>query len=125
MIERCAEPGLPDEERLAALQQAFFAPGNDASVWLTGWNRHLMAMQTAAQKRTPVDDFFAGGRAPILNVQAQYDAVAPQAYARVLSEYLGDRVTNRTIPNAGHALLPEQPKAVVAAILDYIGSPAA
>jgi pimeloyl-ACP methyl ester carboxylesterase len=123
LIERCAEPDLSDEERLAALQQVFFAPGNDASVWLTGWNRHLMAMQTAAQKRTPVDEFFAGGRAPILNVQAQYDVVAPPAYATVLSEYLGDRVTDRTIANAGHALLPEQPEAVVAAILDYIGAP--
>jgi pimeloyl-ACP methyl ester carboxylesterase len=122
-IERCAEPDLPDEHRLAVLQQVFFAPGNDASAWLTGWNRHLMAMQTAAQKRTPVDEFFAGGRAPILNVQAQYDVVAPPAYATVLSEYLGERVTNRTIANAGHALLPEQPEAVVAAILDYIGRP--
>lgn len=122
-IERCAEPDLPDEQRLAALQQVFFAPGNDASAWLTGWNRHLMAMQTAAQKRTPVDEFFAGGRAPILNVQAQHDVVAPPAYATVLSEYLGERVTNRTIANAGHALLPEQPEAVVAAILDYIGRP--
>jgi pimeloyl-ACP methyl ester carboxylesterase len=123
LIERCAEPDLPDGERLAALQQVFFAPGNDASVWLTGWNRHLMAMQTAAQRRTPVDEFFAGGQAPILNVQAQFDRVAPPAYATVLSEYLGERVTNRTIANAGHALLPEQPQAVVDAILEYIGAP--
>jgi pimeloyl-ACP methyl ester carboxylesterase len=124
MIEKCAEPGLPDAERLVALQHVFFAPGNDARSWLTGWDRHLMAMQTAAQKRTPVDDFFAGGQAPILNVQAQYDAVAPQAYANVLHEYLGERVTNLTIADAGHALLPEQPEAVVEAILNYIGIPA-
>jgi pimeloyl-ACP methyl ester carboxylesterase len=123
MIERCAEPGLPDGERLVALERAFFAPGNDARPWLTGWDRHLMAMQTAAQKRTPVDDFFAGGGKPILNVQAEHDVVAPQAYANVLREYLGERVTNLTIANAGHALLPEQPDAVVAAILDYLGPP--
>jgi len=124
MIEACAEPGIPDAERLQALQRVFFAPGNDASAWLTGWDRHLMAMQTLAQKRTPVDEFFAGGQAPILNVQAAHDAVAPPAYANVLREYLGDRVTNVTIANAGHALLPEQPAAVVRAILDYIGPPA-
>lgn len=122
MIEKCAEPGLPDEERLACLQHTFFAPGNDASVWLTGWNRHLMAMQTAAQRRTPVDDFFAGGRAPILNVQAACDVVAPPRYAGVLREYLGERVTDVMIPNAGHALVPEQPEAVVRAILGYIRS---
>jgi pimeloyl-ACP methyl ester carboxylesterase len=119
-IERCAEPDLPDAERLVHLQHAFFAPGNDASVWLTGWNRHLMAMQTAAQKRTPVDDFFAGGQAPILNVQASHDVVAPPCYANVLKEYLGDRVTNRSIDNAGHALIPEQLDAVVDAILGYV-----
>jgi pimeloyl-ACP methyl ester carboxylesterase len=124
MIERCAEPGLPDHERLVALQRAFFAPGNDARPWLTGWDRNLMAMQTAAQKRTPIDDFFAGGRAPILNVQAKFDVVAPQAYANVIHEYLGDRVTNLTIDKAGHALLPEQPKAVVEAILNYVASAA-
>jgi pimeloyl-ACP methyl ester carboxylesterase len=121
MIEKCAEPGLPDAERLQALQRVFFAPGNDARPWLTGWDRHLMAMQTAAQKRTPVDDFFAGGSAPILNVQAAHDAVAPPAYANVLREYLGERVTNATIANAGHALLPEQLDAVVQTILSYIG----
>ena len=120
LIERCAEPGLPDAERLNALQRVFFAPGNDARPWLTGWNRHLMSMQTLAQKRTPVDDFFAGGTAPILNVQAAHDAVAPPAYANVLREYLGERVTNATIANAGHALLPEQPEAVVETILGYI-----
>ena len=120
LIERCAEPGLPDAERLAALQQVFFAPGNDARPWLEGWDRHLMAMQTLAQKRTPVDDFFAGGSAPILNVQAAHDVVAPPSYANVLREYLGERVTNATIDNAGHALLPEQLDAVVLAILSYI-----
>lgn len=120
MIERCAEPGLPDHERLEALQRAFFAPGNDASLWLTGWDRHLMAMQTAAQKRTPVDDFFAGGSAPILNVQASHDVVAPPAYANVLREYLGDRVTNMTIQGAGHALLPERLDEVVAAVIGWI-----
>lgn len=120
MIERCAEPGVPDAERLQALQQVFFAPGNDASAWLRGWDRHLMAMQTLAQKRTPVDEFFAGGEAPILNVQAAHDAVAPPAYANVLREYLGERVTNVTIAKAGHALLPEQLEAVAQVILNYI-----
>ena len=120
LIERCAEPGLSDAERLYALQQVFFAPGNDARPWLSGWDRHLMAMQTLAQKRTPVDDFFAGGSVPILNVQAAHDVVAPPAYANVLREYLGDRVTNATIANAGHALLPEQLEAVVGTTLSFI-----
>lgn len=120
-IERCGNTSLPTDIRLKSLQEVFFAPGNDAGAWLAGWNTRLLAMQTLAQKRTPVDDFFAGGVAPILNLQAEYDVIAPQRFARVLSDRLGERVTNVTIPNAAHALLPEQPEAVVATMLDYLG----
>jgi pimeloyl-ACP methyl ester carboxylesterase len=36
-VPKCHDPSLPREEQLAALQTAFFAPGNDPSVWLDGW----------------------------------------------------------------------------------------
>ena len=36
---RAGDPTRPDHERLAALKLAFFAPGLDASIWVTGqWN---------------------------------------------------------------------------------------
>jgi pimeloyl-ACP methyl ester carboxylesterase len=79
-----------------------------------------MQIQTATQRRTPIDEFFYGGIAPILNIQAKYDVIAPPAYANVLSDYLGDRVTNVQIDHAGHALIPEQCQAVIEAILAYI-----
>ena len=119
-IEGSGNMALPDEERLMHLQRVFFAPGNDARPWLKGFNTHLMTQQTLAQKRTPVDEFFAGGTAPILNMQAEFDVVAPPSYANVLSDELGDRVTNLTIRNAAHALIPEQPEAVLTGILGYL-----
>jgi len=119
-IEGSADPDLPDAQRLEHLRRVFFAPGNDPAPWLTGFNRQLMAMQTLAQRRTPVEEFFAGGNAPILNVQAEFDVVAPPRYANVLRDELGERVTNCTIRDAGHALLPEQPRAVLQAILGYL-----
>lgn len=121
-IEVCGNMRLPEAMRLESLQKVFFAPGNDASAWLTGWNTTLMTMQTLAQKRTPVDDFFAGGAAPILNLQAEYDVIAPARFANVLKDYLGERVTNKTIKNAAHALLPEQPQAVMQEILAYLST---
>lgn len=119
-IEKCGNTTLSDDERLESLRKVFFAPGNDAEPWLEGWNTTLLTMQTLAQKRTPVDEFFAGGRAPILNVQAEYDVIAPQRFANVLRDQLGERVTNHTIRNAAHALLPEQPEAVVKVIVEYL-----
>ena len=39
---------LSDEERLAALRFAFFAPGNDPTVWLKGWHPEIPDSQRAA-----------------------------------------------------------------------------
>lgn len=103
---------LPDSERLVHLQKAFFAPGNDASVWLGGWYPQLKAVQYAAWRATCVDDYFAAGSAPLLEIQAAQDTVAPPALAHVLRDALGERVTTRVIEGAGHALVPEQPVAV-------------
>ena len=35
---------LPDQRRLAALRIAFFAPGNDFSIWLNGWIRKSLSI---------------------------------------------------------------------------------
>ena len=45
--------------------------------------------------------------------------MAPRRFAGVLKSLLGDRVTITVIPNASHALFPEQPKAVTQAIATF------
>ena len=45
---RAGDLALPEAGRLAALELAFFAPGHDASIWLTGWYPQTLAMQHAA-----------------------------------------------------------------------------
>lgn len=111
---------LSDEERLVHLRKAFFAPGNDASVWLKGWNPALKAVQMVAWKATPVDDYFAAGSVPILEIQAAQDTVAPRSFAHILREELGSRVTTRVVEGAGHALIPEQPQVVADLIGDWV-----
>jgi len=104
---------LSDEERLTHLQKAFFAPGNDPSVWLTGWYPELKVIQSAAWRATPIDDYFAAGSVPLLDLQAAQDTVAPRRFAHYLKETLGEqRVTVQVIQDAGHALIPEQPETV-------------
>ncbi len=36
-VTQAGDLALRDEERLEALRFGFFAPGNDPTVWLTGW----------------------------------------------------------------------------------------
>jgi pimeloyl-ACP methyl ester carboxylesterase len=118
-IDKSGDLSLPDAQRLVYLQRAFFAPGHDPSVWLTGWYPAAMAAESAASAATPVDAWFAAGTAPVLDLQAADDTVAPRKFAGVVKAALGDRVTVVVIPDAGHALAPEQPQAMANAIADY------
>jgi len=52
------------------------------------------------------------GRAPILNIQAENDPVAPRRFASaLLKDSPGARMKVVVVPNGSHALVPEQPAA--------------
>ena len=110
----------PPEVRLDAVGKAFFAPGNDAGVWADGWYGSLARHQEQATVSTPVGNWWAGGDAPILAVQPADDRLAVAANADALVEAVGARVEVVVIPNAGHALLPEQPEAVADAVIGWL-----
>lgn len=115
-IDGAGNLDLSDEERLRCLRAAFFAPGNDPAVWFGGWGRETHEIQSHARKVTPIDDYFAGGNVPILDLQAEHDQVViPNIYRA----FLGDRVEERVAPDAGHALLPENPGFVIECIRDF------
>jgi pimeloyl-ACP methyl ester carboxylesterase len=118
-IDGAGDMRLPESQRLEYLREAFFAPGNDPRVWLGGWHAETHEAESHARNTTPVDDYFAAGTAPILDLQAEHDAVAPRRFSKVLKSMLGDRVTVVVIPNAGHALAPEQPQAMADAIATF------
>src|ERR1700686_3796874 len=75
-IKASANPSLPDAERIAALQFAFFAPGNDARPWLKGWHPEVLATQRAAGDRTARAADYAAGQAPVLFLQPDHDPLA-------------------------------------------------
>jgi len=118
-IDGAGDLTLPEAQRLQYLKQAFFAPGNDPSVWLGGWHPETHEAEGHARNTTPVDDYFAAGTAPILDLQGESDAVAPRRFSQVLKNMLGDRVTIVVLPHAGHAMAPEQPKAMAEAIATF------
>jgi pimeloyl-ACP methyl ester carboxylesterase len=113
---------LSDEERLAALRFGFFAPGNDPTVWLKGWHPEIRDSQRAAAAAVRQDEWWSGGTAPLLDLQAANDPFKPEAKRNEMKDEFGSRVTVVVIPNASHALIPEQPKAVVEALSRWIKS---
>lgn len=118
-IFKSGDMSLPQEQRRGYLQCAFFAPGNDPSPWLAGWHAEAKAAQAHALATTPIDHYYAAGQAPILHLQATCDAVAPLKHGYLLKDSLGPRVEVEFIEKAGHALVPEQPEAVKAALLRW------
>lgn len=120
LTRRFWETELVREDRLAAIGEAFFAPGNDPSVWEEGWFFTTARAQRAADARTPLREWWAGGSAPMLVLQGTEDVIVPPENATRLAREFPDRVTLVEIPEAGHALLPEQPERIARAILGYL-----
>lgn len=117
-IDGAGDPSLSVDQRMDCLRKAFFAPGHDPRVWLEGWYPQAHHAQSHARINTPIDDYFSAGKAvPILDLQAEHDAVV---IPNIMKPYLGDRVTEAVIQNAGHALVPEQPQAMSAAISSFV-----
>jgi pimeloyl-ACP methyl ester carboxylesterase len=121
-IKASANPALPDAERLAALQFAFFAPGNDARSWLKGWHPDVLAAQRVAGDRTARAEDYAGGQAPILYLQPDHDPLAHVEEADEFKRAMGDRVTVVVIRNCSHAAVAEQPDAISDALIDYVNT---
>lgn len=111
---------LSNEERLAALRFAFFAPGNDPTVWLHGWHPDIRNSQRAAVAAVRQDEWWSGGTAPLLDLQAAQDPFKPESKRNEMKAKFVERVTIMVIPNASHALIPEQPKTVVEALTTWI-----
>ena len=119
-VTKSGDMSLPREERLKYLRGTFFLPGNDPTVWLDGWHAEASESQRLAGLATKQQDWWAAGKVPLLDLQADNDPFHPIEKMNELRDELGDRVTVVVIANASHALLPEQPKAVVEGIVTWI-----
>ena len=118
-IRQSADPSLPDAERLAALQFAFFAPGNDATSWLRGWHPDVLAAERTAGDKTSREEDYAAGNAPVLYLQPDHDPLAHVDNAQEYRRALGARVTVVVIPQASHAAIAEQPGFIAAELINY------
>lgn len=118
-LDGAADSARPIAERLAYLRQAFFAPANDPSPWLDGWHPQLRDAYRRAAATPPKDHWWPMAQAPILDLQGADDPWRPRSSANELRQMIGDSVTVGVIDHASHALVPEQPAAVAAAIVHW------
>jgi pimeloyl-ACP methyl ester carboxylesterase len=120
-LQRAMNTNLPRDQRLEALQESLFAPGNDPTTWLDGWHDAAADAQRAALQATPESDWADGGTAEVLVLQGLDDVLAPPVNGRALVERLGGRAKLVEVADAGHAMLPEQPLVIAHALIDFLG----
>jgi len=120
LVSKSADQSVPEAERLAAMQEIFFASGNDPKIWLKGWWAEASEAQRVAAANVKQSDWWHAGTVPLFDLQAGIDPFKPKGTENELKDEFPDRVTVVVIPNASHALLPEQPAAVVQAIAGWV-----
>ncbi len=118
----CFDESLSPEAHIECVRKGFFADGNDPEVWRDGWYPQVMRMQSSAVRKTDVEDWWEAGGQPMLVVQAMDDVIALPANAHDLKKRLGERATLAELPNAGHAMLPEQPAEIARIVEDYLAN---
>ena len=135
-LSACFDLTLPAEVHIENVRQAFFAPGNDPTVWRSGWypavaqmqreatvgldRNEPTALQSQGKRAEYVAEWWAGGNIPLLIIQGLQDAVALPENGRLLKAEFGHRVELIEIDGAGHALLPEQPEIISTHVLAFL-----
>lgn len=120
-VGRCHDETLSEAERLEALSIAFFAPGNDPSVWLEGW-WPASAGLSGAIFRTDPELWWHAGEVPLLIIQPMNDAMAAPEVGRTAAAAIGERARYVEVDNCGHAILPEQPEAIARHVIAFLDS---
>jgi len=112
---------LREEVRREHIRYAFFAPSSRIpDYWIIGWFPKAAGPQGATKKNTPLEEWWWGGSVPILILQGEDDTVAPPGNADAMKKEFPDRVTVVMVPDAGHAMLPEQPDIIENALLSFL-----
>lgn len=119
------DPDLPREDQLAFAREALFAPATSDAVILEfidnlAYAREASAARSGANRATPVEQWWAGGEAPMLIVQGLDDKVAPPQNGVLMQEEFGDRVEVVNLEDAGHLMGLEKPAEVSAAIITFL-----
>lgn len=116
----CFDESLTEEEHMHHVAKAFFAPGNDASVWREGWMKDVMVLQQQALGRVDRTEWWDARAPRVLVVQALQDVIAPVGNGEKYAADHPDITTLVSIDGAGHAMLPEKPDEIASTLIDFL-----
>jgi pimeloyl-ACP methyl ester carboxylesterase len=119
-IRLAQDETTPVDIRARAVQAAWFGPGRDISIWMSGWQTPVKNAYLAAAAATDVADWWTAGSAKILIVQGLADVSAPVGNGRLLKEEIGDRATLVELEGIGHAVPVEDPVAVARPVIAFL-----
>lgn len=119
-LHACFDETLSADDHLHHVANAFFAPGNDASVWRDGWMPAVARLQGGAVRRTSRSDWWDAIAPRVLVVQALQDMIAVPANGRRYVADHRDVAALVEIDGAGHAMLPERPDLIADAVVRFL-----
>lgn len=103
------------EDRLAALELGYFAPGRDASVWLTGWFTEAVGSVSGTGVST-----LGGNDTQILDVIGTLDPWRREDQWNYTTGLAGNRSTVVFVEDASHALFPENLQGLLDVLLPWL-----
>lgn len=116
----CFDESISRVEHLGHVRRAFFSDGNDPSVWAGGWMPAVARYQRGAVVRTDRAMWWDAVAPRVLVVQALDDVIAvPENGRRYVADH-ADCASLVEISGAGHAMLPERPSEIAAAVLEFL-----
>ena len=118
----CFDPEIDASAHEAAVRYGFFADANPVpDYWLRGWHPRTAQIQRHATQSVDSREWWAASEKPMLVIAALQDRIAPpeDTIDRLEADF-PESVTGVRIDQAGHALLPEQPEQIAAAMLDWL-----
>jgi pimeloyl-ACP methyl ester carboxylesterase len=119
-IQLAQDETTPPDIRARAVRAAWFGPGRDISIWMSGWQTPVKIAYLAAAATTNVADWWTAGVAKILIVQGLADVSAPPGNGRLLKQEIGERATLVELEGIGHAVPVEDPIAVAAPVIAFL-----
>ena len=120
VVQKAGDLKASPNERLEALRKGFFKKAELAELWLNGWAPEANRIQGLASANTKQAEYWTAGKVPFLDLVPDNDPFKPKEKWFETRDEFGSRATVKIIPDASHALVPEQPQAVSTEILEWL-----